>query len=195
MIKTFKNIRLNLMVMLSMFLLLSNVQAQSIIFSSDQWPKRWERAMHKRVLSGEFRPGNNRSSNIRKASNQGWGQQQKEKRNKYSRTPDYYNNDVAKRFEADPLKQRYSVPQSLPYAGYGAYPGNGYYGTYPVMPLGVHPGTYSGAYPGIYSGAYPGLYQGFGGPGFGYGLPGMGFPYSSPFLLSPGLTPGLGYPW
>jgi len=56
MMKTLKNIRVNTLLVSSVFLLLSHAQAQSIIFSSDQWPKRWERAMQNRAMNGYVAP-------------------------------------------------------------------------------------------------------------------------------------------
>ena len=189
MIKTFKHIRIKLMMMVVMFLSFTSVQAQAILFSSDQWPKRWGRAMNHQTLSGHIMPAKRKPADIKKVSQQSWGQQQNDKRRKRSRTPDY-NGGTYERYEADPLKRRYAVPRPFygtsPYSsGYGLNPMNGYYGNYPAM-----------GYPGT----YPGLYQGLGVPGLGVGIPGLGvpglgFPYSSPFLLAPGMTPGLAAPW
>lgn len=193
MIKTFKQFRLKLMLMTLMFLLLHGVQAQPINFSSDHWPKRWERAMNRADMTGYFSRSNRKSTETKKASHQGWGQQPKEKRNRRSKTPEYSNGGYENRYENDFLRRRYAIPESMSYSsGYGGYPMNNYYGHYSVMPSAFYQGVYPGNYPGVFPGVYPGLYPGM-------GVPGLGFPFSSPFLLAPdltpGLTPGLGYPW
>jgi len=208
MIKTLKHLRLNVMLMMLMFLLLKTVDAQPLVFSSDQWPKRWGRAMNKPDMSEFFsqqrerqrdyrrnyqRKSQRKNSGAMKTSHQGWGQQQPEEfRNKRSQMPDYRNN-YYQRDESDYLKRRYAVPESMPYSsGYGAYPLNYYYGASPY--------SYAPAYGGLYPYSYQGIYPGIGVPGLGLGIPGLGvpglgFPYSSPFLMAPGITPGMGYPW
>jgi len=194
MIKTFKYFRLYLMLLMSMFLLFESVQAQSINFSSDHWPKRWGRAMNSQDMTGYFSQSKNKSSATKKVSHQGWGQRSKEKRNRRSKTPEYSNGTYQNRYEDEFLRRRYAVPESMPYSsGYAGYPRNNYpvnnyYRNYSVMPSPVYQGFYPGSYPGGVPGTFPGL-------GSGMGVPGLGFPYSSPFLLAPGLTPGLGYPW
>lgn len=205
MIKTLKHLRLNLMLMMVMFLLLKTVDAQPLVFSSDQWPKRWGRAMNKPDMSEFFSQQRERQKNIQKksqrkntadvmkTSHQGWGQKQPEEfRNQRSKTPDYGKN-YYQRDESEFLKRRYAVPESMPYiSGYGAYPLNNFYGASPYL--------YSAPYGGVYPYSYPGIYPGSGVPGLGLGIPGLGvpglgFPYSSPYLMAPGITPGLGYPW
>jgi len=193
MIKTFKHFRLNLMLMMLMFLLLDSVQAQPINFSSDHWPKRWGRAMNRADMTGYFSQSNRKLTETKKAGHQGWGQQPKEKRNRRSKTPDYSNGTYDNRYENKFLRRRYAIPESMPYSsGYGGYPLNNYYQNYSVMPSPVYQGAYPGSFPGGFPGTFPGFYPGM-------GVPGLGFPYSSPFLLAPGLTPGLtpglGYPW
>jgi len=213
MIKTLKHLRLNVMLMMLMFLLLKTVDAQPLVFSSDQWPKRWGRAMNTPDMSEYFSQQRERQKNYQKnyqrksqrknasaamkTSHQGWGQQQpKEFRNKRSQTPDYRKN-YYQRDESDYLKRRYAVPESMPYSSaYGAYPLNGFYGASPYSYSAPYTGLYPYSYPGLYTGGYPGV----GVPGLGLGIPGLGvpglgFPYSSPFLMAPGITPGLGYPW
>ena len=186
MIKTLKHIRLNTLLVSSMFLLLSNVQAQSIIYSSDQWPKRWERAMQHRPMNGHSAPvrhqrdrnySSDKTNGFHQVRHQGWGQQPDEKRHKRSRTPEY-NYELHNKYEADPLKQRYAIPGSLPNSyGYVPYSAPGYYGNgipaYPYMPANSYPGAYPGNYPGL-------------------GIPGL--PYATPLYMGPGLYPGMGYP-
>jgi len=203
MIKTLKHIRLNTLLVSSMFLLLCNAQAQSIIFSSDQWPKRWERAMQKRPMNGNVIPARfQRDSNYsREKTNgfntvrhQGWGQQPEQTRHKRSRTPEY-RNGLHNKYVEDPLKQRYALPESRPNSsGYGRYPAIGYYGNtipaYSYIPATIYPGM---GYPNV---GYPGV----GNPGMGYpgrGYPGMGYPgMGYPGMGYPGMGyPGMGYPW
>lgn len=205
MMKTLKHLRLKATLMMLMFLLLKTVDAQPLVFSSDQWPKRWSRAMNKPDMSEYFSQQQERQRNYQrkaerkntsaaiKISHQGWGQQQPEEfRNKRSLTPDYKKN-YYQRDESDYLKRRYALPESMPYLSpYGAYPFNNFYGASPYL--------YSAPYNGLYPFSYPGIYPGIGVPGLGIGVPGLGvpgigFPYSSPFLMAPGITPGLGYPW
>jgi len=182
-----KHLGINLMLMMSMFLLLKAAEAQPVSFSSDHWPKRWGRAMNRPDMSAYFSQSLNKKSDVKTVRQQAWGQQPKEKRNGRSKTPDY-NNGFYKRDESEFLKRRYAVPAPVPYSSpYGGYPLNNYYGGYSMLP---HLG-----YPGVMPGMYPGFYPGAGVPGLGLGVPGLGFPYSSPFMLAPGLTPGLGYPW
>ena len=214
MIKTFKHLRLNILLMMLMFLLFKTADAQPLVFSSDQWPERWGRAMNKPDMSEYFFQQRERQRNLQrntqrrsqgkasvggiKTNHQGWGQQPKEIRNKRSQTPDYSKNYYQSE-DSDYLKRRYAIPQSLPYSSaYGAYPLNNYYGASPYL----YSAPYGGMYPyaGMYPGSYPGIYPGIGISGLGLGVPGLGvpglgFPYSSPYLLAPGLTPGLGYPW
>lgn len=175
--KTFNDKNLVAGLVISTFCLLNNVQAQSIIFSPDQWPKRWERAMNSQPMHGRIMQGKNNQADFKKVDSQGWGQQQNVKRYSRSRTPDYYNGGVRLQNESDLLKRRYDTPGSMSYAGvYSAYPGNSNYG---YMPLN----------------RYPGFNQGMGLPLYGIGVPGIGFPYAQPFFMAPGLTPGFGYPW
>ena len=205
MLNTFKQFRTNMLLIPAMFLLLNNVSAQPIIFSSDQWPKRWERAMKNVSLNGHVTPVRQREYNryrsgkevngvTKLAQASGWGKPPERKRHKHkrSRTPDY-GNGSHHRYDEDPLKKRYAVPNMQPH-GYGAYPSNGYYGAsipaYPHMPSAVYPGSIPGIYP--YMSAYPGL-----------GVPGFGIPrspYATPFYSAPGLYPmgvypGPGYRW
>lgn len=192
MIKTLKHISLNTLLVSGMFLLLNNVQAQSIIFSPDQWPKRWERAMQNQPMNGHMVSAryqrnsshtNDQRNGVHKVSHQGWGQQPDEKRHRRSRTPEY-NYESHNRYEVDPLKQRYALPGTLSNSyGYGSYSAPGYYGStipaYPYMPATTYPGVYPGIYPGA-------------------GIPGL--PYAAPLYMGPGIYPGarypgLGYPW
>lgn len=180
---TCKHLSQTILSMLGMFLLLSSVYAQSIIFSSDQWPKRWERAMQYQPMSGHVVPEKIRSNNFkrvthRKKNHRGWGQQRNEKRYSRSRTPEY-NYQSYNRYEGAPVNN-------------GSYPlygsPTGYYGN--SIP------AYPGMYPNNYSGIYPGAYSGLGMPGYGvpgYGMPGLGFP--APLYMAPGIYPGGGYPW
>lgn len=173
--KTAKKFRVNGVLMTSVFLLFSSAHAQPVLFSSDQWSKRWARAMNHQMSSVKLA-----HSSINKVSHQGWGQQPNEKRKTRSRTPDY-KNGFYDRYESDALKRRYAVPESYSGSwpnsfGYEPYTRGRYYGNYPLMSPTIYPGT------------YPGLHQGM-------GAPVTGFPFSSPFLLAPGLTPGMGYPW
>lgn len=181
MIKTSKHIRLNTLLISGMFLLLSNVQAQSIVFSSDQWPKRWERAMQHKPMNGSVVSttnrgnslANNTRSSYQKVSHQGWGQQPDSKRHKRSRTPEY-DYELNKRYDVDPLKQRYALPGASRYSpGYAPYATPGYLGN--TVP--AHPYISNGLYPGV----YPGI-----------GVPGM--PYTTPYYMGPGLYPNMGYP-
>lgn len=201
MIKTVKPIRQYRLPIACMFLLISGVvQAQPVIFSPDQWPKRWERAMQNQSMSGHFSPAQKPSNSSEQSNRQGWGQKSSESRHRRSRTPDY-------NYEADPSRYRYTVPQ---YMNYGSYPATGYYGspiaTYPYAASPMFPGIYPGIYSGTYPGIYPGLYPGLGVPGIaapGLGVPGLGapglimpgVPYSTPLYLGPGIYSGLGYPW
>lgn len=178
-IKKVKQINMNKVLMLCTLLLFGNVYAQPIVFSSDQWSKRWGRAMKHQPPSVKLA-----HANVNKLNRQGWGKRRKERTNKHRRTPDY-NNRFYDHNESDVLERRYAVPESYLGSrqntyGYEPYSRNNYYGNYPMVPPMVYPGSYSGVYPG----SYPGL-----------GMPNMGFPFSSPFLLAPGLTPGMGYPW
>lgn len=174
-IKKVKQININKILMMCTLLLFGNAHAQSIVFSSDQWPKRWGRAMNHQMPSVKLAHASENNMN-----RQGWGQRRNETTNKRRRTPDY-NNRFYDRNESDALKRRYAVPETYLGSrrntfGYEPYSRNNYYGNYPMMP------------PMTYPGSFPGMYQGF-------GVPGIGFPFSSPFLLAPGLTPGMGYPW
>ncbi|VAW95614.1 hypothetical protein MNBD_GAMMA23-1141 [hydrothermal vent metagenome] len=174
MIKTFKQSKQTSLSLVMMFLFLNGSFAQSIIFSSDQWPKRWERTMQQQPMNGYIIPAKMKNfKNINQPETrryQGWGKQQSKQRYQRSRTPDY-NYRLRNKYEAVPLSQRYAIPESL---NYGGYPVRGYYGnSMPVYPM------------------YPGLgLLGSGMPGFA----GMGLPYASPFYMAPGLYPGMGYP-
>lgn len=174
-----KHINQTVLLILGMFLLLSSVSAQSIVFSSDQWPKRWERAMQHQSMSGHVVQGKLKKVNFKRVSyreknRQGWGQQRNEKHYSRSRTPEY-------NYQSYPL--------------YGGAPINnglqsGYYGN----SIPVYPGIYQGMYPGI----YPDVYSGLGMPGYGfpgYGMPGLGLGYPSPIFMAPGIYPSGGYPW
>lgn len=193
----FKHISQTVLLILSMFLLLSSVYAQSIIFSSDQWPKRWERAMQHQPMNGHVVPDKMQINNFkrvtyRKKNHQGWGQQRNEKRYSRSRTPEY-NYQSYNRHEGAPINNGSNSLYGSP---------TGYYGnsihTYPNMNQGMYPGMY----PNNYSGIYPGTYSGMGMPGYGvpgYGIPGLGLPYPAPLYMAPGIYPGVypggGYPW
>lgn len=196
MLKTFKHIKTGLFLMLAMILLLNNVFAQSVIFSSDKWPKRWERAMNQHFMNGPVVPIRQRNyennsvnarNGIQKVAQQGgWGKQPEKMRHEHkrSRTPEYHNG-THYRYDEDPLKRRYALPDpQYGIYGHGAYP-HGYYGsTVPViphLPAAVYPAPIYGSYPGVYPGIYPGL-----------GMPGM---YSAPGLYPFGGYPGNGYPW
>ena len=151
--------------------------AQSIIFSSDQWPKRWERAMHHQPMNGRFEVPRHfnkqdfRQVNQTKKKVQGWGKQRSENHYKRSRTPDY-NYQTYKQF-------RY---QQYPLYGYG----QNHYQSSLATPY--HFGN--GIYPHSYSPL--GL--------VGYPLSAMGLSYPSPLFMAPGLHPGglthnVVYPW
>lgn len=186
----FKHISQRILLILSMFLLLNTVYAQSIIFSSDQWPKRWERAMHHQPMNGHMVNGKIRKTNFRKVSHrekshQGWGQRRNEKRYSRSRTPEY-------NYRANNHNQRSQI-NNRSYIDYGAAPdiSTEYYG------------RQFSTYPNVYQGVYPGTYSGLGFPGYGvpgYGIPGYGIPatglgYPSPLYMAPGIFPGGAYPW
>lgn len=184
MIKTVKQIRVNKILLASMLLFISSANAQPVLFSSDQWPKRWGRVMNHQMPNTWSSSEKRMHKGMSKVSHQGWGQQKIEKRNKRSRTPNY-NDGNYNRYENDALKRRYAVPEAYrnnrPYYlmndrySQGNYYEN-YYGNNQQMPRMNYSGGYSGGYPGM-------------------GFPAMGFPFSSQFLLAPGLTPGMGYPW
>lgn len=81
-------------------LLASAVFAQSVIFSPDQWPKRWERVMQHQPMNGYiknnigkqnkiWRARDNRVDYHQNRSRQSWGQQPKVERNNRSRVPEY----------------------------------------------------------------------------------------------------------
>ena len=192
---TSKHITQKILLILSMFLLLDTAYAQSIIFSSDQWPKRWERAMHHQPMNGQVIEEKSRKNNFRKVthrkkSHQGWGQQRNEKRYTRSRTPEY-------NYRENGHNQR-SYINNGSYIGYGAAPdmATGYYG----QDFSVYPNVYQGVYPGAYTGlGFPGYgLPGYGVPGYGvpgYGIPGIGLGYPSPFYMAPGMFPGSAYPW
>ena len=193
MIKTFKHIRQSALLISAMFLLLNNVYAQSVVFSSDNWPKRWERAMNKTSLNGFIAPvgqrdryrsrqGGNDLQNVAQQQG-GWGKQPEKMQHKHkrSRTPEYHNGSQ-RRYDEDPLKQRYAIPNtSANVYGYGIPSANPYYGTMapviPHIPAVAYPGA---VYPGAIYGGYPGIYP--------------GVPYSTPFNSMPGFYPGSGYP-
>jgi len=174
--------------MLGMFMLLASVSAQSVIFSPDQWPKRWERAMHHQPMNGHIVPGKlNRVDfkrvNHRQKNHQGWGQQRDDNRYTRSRTPEY-NYQAYNRYERAPINDgSYLLNRSMP----------GYYGNaipnYPNMYQGMYPNMYGNNY----SGNYPGAYSGLGMPG--YGMPGLGLGYPAPIYMAPGIYPGGAYPW
>jgi len=197
---TFKHISQKILLILSMFLLLNTVYAQSIIFSSDQWPKRWERAMHHQPMNGhmvdeKIRKNNFRKVSHREKSHQGWGQRRNEKRYSRSRTPEY-------NYRENGHNQRSQINNGS-YLGYGAAPN----------PASEYYGRQFSAYPNVYQGVYPGSYSGLGFPGYGiprygnpgYGIPGYGVPgygisgpglaYPSPLHMAPGIFPGSAYPW
>lgn len=194
--KTFKHIKTGLLFLPAMLLLASNVSAQSIIFSSDQWPKRWERAMKEHAMNSTVAPPRQQRMAYRSANNAngfkkvvqqgGWGKQPEKMRHKHERslTPEYHNGSHH-RYDEDPLKRRYALPDTqYGLYGYGAYH-HGYYGSavpvIPHLPAAVYPGMYPGVYPGIYNGIYP-----------GFGLPGS---YTAPGIYPFGGYPGIGYPW
>ena len=169
MYKTPAVFRMKVFVMMVLCLFFKAVNAQPVIFSSDQWPKRWGRAMHHQPVNGHLRTESREVRSGKKASQQGWGNRKKETRRKYRRTPDY-NAPAYRRYEEDELRSRYAVPELLMYSRVpSGYPLNSYA---PVIPPLMYPGAYSGFYPGI-------------------GVPMMGAPYTSPFLMAP----GMGYPW
>lgn len=182
MLKTLKRIRTGALFLSVMFLFVTNVFAQSIMFSSDQWPKRWERAMRHVSLNGHVTPpdysqrNHSRTDGVRNVVEQGgWGKSPGRLRHEHkrSRTPEYFG--TYHRYDEDPVKQRFALPNSQnDIYGYGAY-SNSYYGsTIPViphLPVSVYPAPLYGGYPGM----YPGL-----------GVPGM-YPF--------GGYPGVGYPW
>lgn len=180
MTKALKKYFMAVTVLLCVFL--SNAFAQSVVYSPDQWPKRWGRAMHHNTMMrgsvNRYRSINGNRSNGYSRTNsperskfntgsqrqQGWGQQPEEKRYTRSKTPDYNYRSYSEEFNA--------APSGLPYS----FPGNSYYGVgsvYPPVYQGIYP-----AYPNILA---PNLVT----PGLG----GLGFPYASPLLM-----PGLGYP-
>ncbi len=171
MMKIFKHFKLRSLTFILIFLFLNNIFAQPIIFSSDQWPKRWERVMHYRPMNGYITPA--KINNFKKVNQsrddryQWWGQHQTKQRYQRSRTPEY-NYRLYNRYEAIPLNQRYAIPESF---NYGAYPN--YYGN--VIP------------------AYPVMYPNLGASSIG--LPGMVSPYATPFYMAPSLYPRMGYPW
>ena len=193
MLKTDKNIKTGLFLVIAMFLLANHVSAQSIIFSSDQWPKRWERAMNDHSMNGFVAPPGNKpyrriqadknSNGIRKVAQQsGWGKQPDKLRHKHkrSRTPEYHNG-THHNYNVDTLKQRYALP-STNYGlyGHGAYQNYMYGSAVPVIPhLPV------AVYPTPLYGSYPGMYPGIGMSGW-YNAPGV-YPY--------GGYPGVGFPW
>ncbi len=172
---------------------LTNAYAQSIVYSSDQWPKRWERAMFGKPMMYRNKRGHSNSyvqprtvqrSDYKKVSQrrrQGWGQQPEEKRYTRSKTPDYNYRSYNENFNSAANPQPYAIP------------GGVYYGVSPAYPS-VYPGVYP-AYPNILA---PNLVT----PGLG----GLGFPYTTPLLMAPGLAypggsgfiggypTGLGYP-
>lgn len=196
---TFKHITQKILLILSMFLLLNTVYAQSIIFSSDQWPKRWERAMHHRPMNGhmvteKYRKNNYRKVSYREKSHQGWGQQRNQKRYSRSRTPEY-------NYRANMNNQRSQI-NNASYLGYGAA----------QAPVSTRNNEYYGrqfpAYQNVYQGVYPGSYSGLVLPGYGipqygnsgygipgYGISGTGLAYPSPMYMAPGIFPGSPYPW
>jgi len=213
MIKAFKQFTLIVIVMLGAFL--NNVYAQSIVFSSDQWPKRWERAMMHRPMNGHVATeyAGNRTANFKNANRagfkqvsnrnrnlqQGWGQQPEQQRYKRSNTPEYNYQSQNNRFEGMSLQQRYAIPNANQgVTHYGVNPIAGYYGGLIPGYSNVASPFYNGVYPGY---AYPNiLAPGLVAPGFG----GLGFPYgTTPLLMGPGLgypgglgyPMGLGYPW
>lgn len=198
MLKTFKQFRANLLLVPAMFLLFSNVFAQSIIFSSEQWPKRWERAMKNVSLNGHVAPPRQRErtryrqgdikQDFQMAAQQGgWGKPPERMRHdhKRSRTPEYHNGTHFRQ-DDDPLKRRYALPNTpRNLYGYGRYPdsyyGQGRYTTgfpaVPHLPAAIYPAPVYGGYPG----AYPGM-----------GVPGL---YTAPGPYPFGGFPGVGYPW
>ncbi len=175
MMKTLKHRGQIILSFAMIFLFLNSCFAQPVIFSSDQWPKRWERVMQQQPMNGYIMPVKSKNfKNVNQPGRrhyQGWGQQQNKQRYQRSRTPDY-NYSLHNRYEPVPLSQRYALPESL---SYGRYPVMGYYrNSMPVYPM------------------YPG--SGLPNPGVP-GFSGMGFPYASPFYMAPGLYPATGYPW
>lgn len=200
---TFKHISQTILLMLCMFLLLSSVYAQSIVFSSDQWPKRWERAMHHQPMNGHLEPEKRHRNNFKKVSyreknHQGWGQQRNKKRYSRSRTPEY-------NYQSNNMNPGMRLNNNS-YSNSGLTTGN--YGN----SIPVYPRTYSGfgvpgygmpgygvpgyGMPGYGVSGYgvPGYgVSGYGVPGYGvpgYGVPGLGFP--APTFMAPGMG---GYPW
>ena len=173
------------LMLFSMLLFTNYAFAQSVIFSSDQWPKRWERAMQHHSINAQLGHPQRQSSNFKRVnhsqkSQQGWGQKSREKGHTRSRTPDYhYQRHNFSR--AVPLSNNYS-------SGYGIAPDltSGYY-TRPV-PL----------YPNVYSGQGLLGYGGYGVPAYGQpglGLPGLGLPgvgslYPTPLYMAPGVYSG-----
>lgn len=198
MLKTFKQSRTGLLFISVTLLLSGNVSAQSIIFSSEQWPKRWERAMKNVSLNGHvvpprqrertrYRQGDIKQDFHMAAQQGGWGKppQRMRHEHKRSRTPEYHNGTHFRQ-DDDPVKRRYALPNTQQNLyGYSAYP-NSYYGNGSYMTgVPVVPHLPAAIYPAPVYGGYPGLYRGVGIPGF-YGAPGL-YPFSG--------YPGVGFPW
>ena len=184
MLQILKHNRVWTIFLIFVLLLMNNALAQPVIYSSDQLPSRWERAMNNRTMNGFIKPVSEHFYSYEKndaSRKTGWGRPPEKLRHKYkrSRTPEYGNGSYLD-YKEDPLKRRYALPEPFPVYGYSAHTGN-YYGTHvpvpPQLPVAV--------YPGIYSVGSPVGYPGYGLPNF---YPGTGiYPY--------GGFPGMGYPW
>jgi len=192
-LKKLKELILKGMVVMSVLLIVNTVYAQSVIFSSDQWPKRWERVMKHRPFNGHngyrqledkrFNLVDNRSERFKKVTHrenrrvQSWGQQPEQRRLKRSQTPEYNYQTYRNQFDGVSQRHRYAIEPAM---NRNYLSNSNKLGM--VMP----------AYPTV----YPEYYSGFGVPNIvtpGYGYGGYGIPYTEPLLMGQGI-PMLGYP-
>lgn len=128
---------------LVLIMAIQSVMAQAVVFSSDQWPKRWGRVMHSQPMSGFI--NNTTQSGFKKVSYRQeksrrptWGKQTTKQRATYSQTPEYNYKHYP--IAQQPVYSRYNYPMNYapayPSNFLGAYPMLGGYGA-PMSPMGV----------------------------------------------------------
>ena len=198
-LRKWKELFLKGMIVISALLIVNTVYAQSVIFSSDQWPKRWERVMKHRPFNGHngqrqledkgFNLVDNRSDRFKKINHrenrrvQRWGQQPEQRRHKRSQTPEYNYQTYRHQLDGVSQRQRYAID---PVLNRNYLSNSNYYRNFNSNYSGMGMSTYPTVYPEYYSGfGAPNIVT----PGFG----GYGAPYTEPLLMGQGI-PMLGYP-
>ncbi len=151
-------------------LFVNNVFAQQVIFSSDQWPKRWGRVMQHQSMNAYVKSNYPARNVYRKEGNRFngkqhvWGQPVDNSKNIRSKVPEY-------RYK--PNNNLYMPVNIYPQlAQYNMNPIAGAYNSYPMLPAPMLMGygfNMNLAYPVVTN-------QALGFPGV-IGLPGIGYPW------------------